>query len=99
MSPSPPTGREVLILIILLISLVFLSNSNKPSAHIFSRPLDAILNTSHIVTPWQSTTVSETTVVTHAPGQYIFVLYFLITYTIQDGPFLTDYTFSKASFL
>ena len=75
MAPSPPTRREILILITLLFSLVFLSNSNKPSAPFFSRPLDAILNTSHIATTWQSTTIPETTVVTHTPGQYILLLY------------------------
>ena len=70
MAPSPPTGREVLILITLLISLVFLSNSNAPSSPLFSHP---ILNTSHVVVPWQPTTVPETTVVTHAPGRLSFL--------------------------
>lgn len=70
MAPSPPTGREVLILITLLISLVFLSNSNTPSSPLFSHP---ILNTSHVVVSWQPTTVPETTVVTHAPGRLSFL--------------------------
>lgn len=74
MAPSPPTGREVLILITLLISLVFLSNSNTPSSPLFSHE---ILNTSHVV-PWQPTTVPETTVVTHAPGRLYFLSYILI---------------------
>lgn len=76
MAPSPPTGREVLILITLLISLVFLSKSNTPSSPLFSHPsFDAILNTSHVV-PGQSTTVPETKVVTHAPGQGVFLIIF-----------------------
>jgi hypothetical protein len=94
MAPSPPTGREVLILITLLISLVFLSNSNAPSSPFFSH---AVLNTSHVVS-WQPTTVPETTVVTHAPGRLFLVTHFDYTYTIQDGPFSINYTFSKALF-
>ena len=74
MAPSPPTGREVLILITLLISLVFLSNSNTPQSPLFSHSsFDAILNTSHVV-PGQSTTVPETKVVTHAAGQCVFLI-------------------------
>ena len=99
MAPSPPTGREVLILVTLLISLVFLSNSNAPSSPLFSHPsFDAILNTSHVV-PWQPKTVPETTVVTHAPGRLFFLSYTTTTptYTIQDGPFSINFTFSKGS--
>lgn len=75
MAPSPPTGREVLILVTLLISLLFLSNSSAPSSPLFSHPsFDAILNTSHVA-PWQPTTVPETTVATHAPGRLFFLSY------------------------
>jgi len=91
MAPSPPTGREVLILITLLISLVFLSNSDTPSSPLFSHPsIDAILNTSHKA-PWQSSqaTVPETIVVTHAPGWTVFdQLYILkgVVYIVTDSP-------------
>jgi hypothetical protein len=85
MAPSPPTGREVLILITLLISLVFLSNSDTPSSPLFSHE---VLNTSHVV-PWQPTTVPETTVVTHAPGWTIFDQLYIfkgVVYIVTDSP-------------
>lgn len=67
MAPSPPTRREILILILLLISLVSLSNLNKPSkTPLFSHPsLEAVINN------WQSSPADpETTVVAHVPGHY-----------------------------
>jgi len=84
MSPSPPTRREVLILIILLFSLLSLSNLNKPSTPFFSSPSLADIDTRF---SWKSSPVPETTIIAHAPGWTIFDKLYIfngVVYIVTD---------------
>jgi len=91
MAPAPPTKREVLILVILLFSLLLLSNLNNPSKQLPS--FNTILNSSqHTDThfSWRSSSpIPETTVVAHVPGWTILDRLYIfkgVVYIVSDHP-------------
>jgi len=81
MAPAPPTRREVLILAVLLVVLIFLGNSDtSPSTPELKSPPPQSTNTSlhEAYTPhpidtrltWGSSPPPETTIVAHVPGLF-----------------------------